>query len=102
MSSRSPSIEIADEQPALPGSSLTKSAAAMPKGKPLAQAAFQRTVGLRPKLPLDETRTSPARDGVTRLRGAFLVEIGRIQPDPKQPRKEFPEEELANLTASIV
>jgi len=58
-------------------------------------------VGLRPQLPLSEAASGPAREGVTRLRGAFLIEVGCIRPDPDQPRREFDEGELANLTASI-
>ena len=58
-------------------------------------------MGLRPQLPLNETAGGPAREGVTRLRGAFLIEVGRIRPDPDQPRREFDEREMANLTASI-
>lgn len=38
---------------------------------------------------------------MTRLRGAFAIEIARIRPDPNQPRREFDEQELKNLTASI-
>ncbi len=35
------------------------------------------------------------------MRGAFLIDLDRIQPDPDQPRREFDEQELSNLTASI-
>lgn len=35
------------------------------------------------------------------MRGAFLVEIGLLRPDPQQPRKAFSAEKLAELTASV-
>jgi ParB family transcriptional regulator, chromosome partitioning protein len=63
--------------------------------------AFLRTVGLRPKLPLSDSVAGPTREGVSRLRGAFLIDITRVQPDPDQPRRTFDEVEMENLTASI-
>ncbi len=53
------------------------------------------------QLPLSETSGGPSRQGVSRLRGAFSIEIGRIRPDPDQPRREFDEQELQNLIASV-
>ena len=41
------------------------------------------------------------REGVTRLRGAFAIETELIRPDPNQPRREFDEEELKHLVASV-
>lgn len=41
------------------------------------------------------------RDGVRSHRTAGWLEVGRITTDPTQPRKEFDEEELARLSASI-
>ncbi len=38
---------------------------------------------------------------MTRLRGAFTIEVSRLRPDPKQPRREFDEQELQNLVASV-
>ena len=78
-----------------------KSAGARPKGNPAAQAAFRRTVGLKRRLPLDEAAGGPARDGVSRLRGAFAIDIKLVRPDPDQPRREFDQAELANLAASV-
>lgn len=53
-------------------------------------------------LPLrDGQAGGTAREGVSRLRGAFSIDITRIRPDPKQPRREFDDDELKNLTASI-
>ena len=49
----------------------------------------------------DGQNGGPAREGVTRLRGAYSIEIEKVRPDPQQPRREFNEDELKNLTASI-
>ena len=38
---------------------------------------------------------------MTRLRGAFAIEVIRIRPDPKQPRREFNADEMRDLTASV-
>ena len=38
---------------------------------------------------------------MSRLRGAYSIELARSAPDPNQPRREFPEDELKNLTASV-
>lgn len=43
----------------------------------------------------------PAREGVSRLRGAYSIDITRVRPDPRQPRHEFDKDELKNLTDSI-
>jgi len=72
-----------------------------PKLNPKAAAALQRTIESRQKLPLSETAGGPARVGVMRMRGAFLIELGRIRPDPKQPRRDIDAQELENLTASV-
>jgi ParB family chromosome partitioning protein len=39
--------------------------------------------------------------GCTRIKDALAIEIGRILPDPNQPRKEFDEEALEELAASL-
>jgi ParB family chromosome partitioning protein len=39
--------------------------------------------------------------GCTRIKDALAIEIGRIVPDPAQPRKEFDEEALRDLGASL-
>lgn len=36
-----------------------------------------------------------------RLRDAYSIEVSRIRPDPIQPRREFDEQEMQNLTASV-
>jgi ParB family chromosome partitioning protein len=39
--------------------------------------------------------------GCTRIKDALAIEIGRILPDPNQPRKEFDEGALEELAASL-
>lgn len=39
---------------------------------------------------------------MSRLRGAYSIALPRVRPDPKQPRREFNDDELKNLTASII
>lgn len=43
----------------------------------------------------------PGREGVSRLRGAYLIDLKKVRPDPNQPRREFSADELKNLTDSI-
>jgi ParB family transcriptional regulator, chromosome partitioning protein len=45
--------------------------------------------------------TSPRGSGVTDLVDAKQIDIDRIQPDPAQPRKDFNDDALAELAASI-
>jgi ParB family transcriptional regulator, chromosome partitioning protein len=48
--------------------------------------------------------TDPLADplrGKTRHKSAAVIDLDRIQPDPEQPRKTFPADELAKLGASI-
>jgi ParB family chromosome partitioning protein len=40
-------------------------------------------------------------DGVSRLRAAAEIEVGRIAPDPDQPRTEFDEAAIARLAESL-
>lgn len=47
------------------------------------------------------TDTRPQATGVQDLVGAKEIELGRIEPDPDQPRREFDEEKLDELAASI-
>lgn len=101
MPSPSPGMTIAGEPPQSPAVSSTKPAAALPKVPEAAKAAFQRSVGRHAELPLSEGAGGPAREGLTRLRGAFAIEVARIRPDPNQPRREFKEDELSQLSASV-
>lgn len=62
--------------------------------------------GAGPELPagLDPRAASrkPARlEGLTRDQSAARIEVGRIIPDPDQPRREFDPEELEHLAKSI-
>ena len=67
-----------------------------------AREAFGRTVEKRPSLPLDAAGGGdPAREGLTRLRGAYLIQLTRIRPDPDQPRREFAAKDLDDLTNSV-
>jgi ParB family chromosome partitioning protein len=43
----------------------------------------------------------PTQEGRQRLRGAFSIAVSRIRTDPEQPRREFSDTELAQLTASV-
>ena len=53
-------------------------------------------------MPLRDGQTGgPAREGVSRLRGAYLIELTKVRPDPQQPRREFNDDELKNLTTSV-
>jgi ParB family transcriptional regulator, chromosome partitioning protein len=40
-------------------------------------------------------------DGTERLRSAALIDLDRIVPDPDQPRKDFPDEAIQRLAASL-
>lgn len=68
----------------------------------MADAAFRRTIESRPGRPLNERwQAGPSREGVSRLRGAYAIDTGKLRPDPDQPRRDFPVQELAELTASV-
>jgi ParB family transcriptional regulator, chromosome partitioning protein len=71
------------------------------KFKDLAQAAFEPTASKSPvsKHPIPgELRLHDTE----RIKGARLIPIDRITPDPTQPRKHFPEKSIQELAASIV
>jgi ParB family transcriptional regulator, chromosome partitioning protein len=46
------------------------------------------------------TAADPA-EGTARLRSAALIDLDRIAPDPDQPRKEFDEDAIERLAASL-
>jgi ParB family transcriptional regulator, chromosome partitioning protein len=54
-----------------------------------------------PNAPGQPARTSPD-DGRTRNREAGHMEIDRIVPDPDQPRKEFSDDAIERLSASLL
>ena len=67
-----------------------------------AREAFGRTVEKRPSLPLDtQTASDASRLGLARMRGAYTIELTQIRPDPKQPRREFSQQQLDDLANSI-
>ena len=63
-----------------------------------AASAFAATSGLS----FSEKEARPAEQkGRRRLTDSYLIDRSQIVPDPNQPRKQFDEEELTELTASI-
>ena len=66
-------------------------------------AAATRTFSLPVKLPFS-SESGPATaslGGRQRLRGAFLIDIDRIEADPDQPRKYFDTDAQRELNASV-
>jgi ParB family chromosome partitioning protein len=64
------------------------------------------SLGVRKVIPITregerEIPTSGPDDGRTRNRQAGFMEISNIIPDPNQPRKDFPQESIERLAASI-
>ena len=55
----------------------------------------------RSALPAGFATPSSRYSGCTRIKDALAIEIGRIVPDPDQPRKDFDEEGLRELGASL-
>ena len=49
---------------------------------------------------IDES-VRPAREGAPSGTGVREIEVGRIRPNPLQPRKNFDDDALSELTASI-
>jgi ParB family chromosome partitioning protein len=86
----------------LPANSPTKSAGESPLNRK-ATNALERTLNLAPQLPLgSEAPAVPSEQrGRRQLKGAFSIELARIRPDPAQPRKDFNDESLEELTTSI-
>jgi len=62
-----------------------------------------RAFSAAPSLPLAESGSSEAGAllGRRRLAGAFLIEVGRIQPDPGQPRKNLDTQAQRELADSV-
>ena len=61
----------------------------------------QRSTFLSPVEPQGEKDKEVQRDDTSPLRSARLINIGRIQPDPNQPRKTFETGKLESLAESI-
>ena len=103
MPSSSPSTPRPVLPPTLPANSLTKPFAGVRNSAQAALAAAERTFQTANRLPFEVGPPSdPSQTGRQRLKGAFLLDVSRIRPDPKQPRREFDEEEQKGLTASVV
>jgi ParB family chromosome partitioning protein len=51
---------------------------------------------------IDEAVRPPKGEGTASAAGVRTIEIGRIRPNPLQPRKNFNDESIAELTASII
>jgi ParB family chromosome partitioning protein len=51
---------------------------------------------------IDEAVRPPKSEGTASASGVRTIEIGRIRPNPLQPRKNFNDEAIAELTASII
>lgn len=70
-----------------------------------AQRLARESLGERSASPATAAQTAPdARElGWTRdrTRGVMLLELGRIRPDPNQPRKQFDQDELDRLAGSV-
>lgn len=49
----------------------------------------------------DDAGYRPQAVGTSHMHGALVIELGRIVPDPDQPRKAFDDEELNNLAESL-
>lgn len=89
--------------PASPASSSTNSKSAPKRSALAAETAAAEAFGHQSTLSL-ENRSAiapPEQDGRRRLPNSYLIQRSRIVPDPDQPRKEFPKEEMKELVASI-
>jgi ParB family chromosome partitioning protein len=64
---------------------------------------LERVLAQKSELPLgNDAPVAPGEQrGRERLKGAFLIDIGRIRPDPAQPRRNLQDESLRELAASI-
>jgi len=69
-------------------------------GRNMAESMGDATAGAG-VLPAGFAQPSGRYAGSTRIKDALAIEIGRIVPDPNQPRKEFDEEGLRELGASL-
>src|SRR6266446_1374430 len=91
------------KKPASPDSSSMRSNGAAKGSAAAATLAAERAFTQAPSLSLDQDTIANAGAlvGRTRLTGAFLIELGRICPDPTQPRKNLETQAQWELTASI-
>ena len=49
----------------------------------------------------DDAGYRPQAVGTSHMHGALVIELGRVVPDPDQPRKTFDDEDLDNLAESL-
>ena len=63
--------------------------------------AEERSIYLSPTEADGKTGRKGERDNTRLMGGARLIDIGRIKPDPNQPRKTFKQEALESLAESI-
>lgn len=65
---------------------------------------MERVLAQKSELPLgNDAPAAPGEQrGRERLKGAFLIDISRIRPDPAQPRRNIQDESLQELAASIL
>jgi len=103
MASPSPSLHRPVAKQKLPENSLEKSNGASSKVVDAALEAAGRTFSSQPAANFDgdTTGASKIEPGRSKLKGAFLMPIDRIRPDPNQPRKQIAPDHLRQLVASI-
>lgn len=58
-------------------------------------------VPLVPRATASATSRDPRQIGMKRSQDVAVIEVGRIERDPTQPREEFDEEDMANLAESL-
>lgn len=98
----SPSLPPPAKQHRSPETSSTKSPAASPRAAK-AQTALRRVLAQPSELPLgNDAPAAPGEQrGRERLKGAFVIDLDRIRPDPAQPRRAVQNAALDELAASI-
>jgi ParB family transcriptional regulator, chromosome partitioning protein len=69
-------------------------------GQNMAESMGDATAGAG-LLPAGFAAPNKRNAGCTRIKDALAIELGRIVPDPAQPRKDFDEEGLNELAASL-
>jgi ParB family chromosome partitioning protein len=65
------------------------------------QNAEERSVFFSPVIVNGDNNIRGERGNTSPLRGARLIDVKRIKPDPNQPRKKFTKEKLESLAESI-
>jgi ParB family chromosome partitioning protein len=63
--------------------------------------AEERSIFLSPAEAESEKSKKGERDNTSPISGARFIDIGRLKPDPDQPRKKFVQETLESLAESI-